>query len=315
MRSLTALLSLATMLAGTPAHATTPHAATRQPEIRTSDVERFFQLYDRTHGKPTVAQLQSDYLERGTPGLQQFITSRIHSADKLAAAIKQAPAAYADARSCAQALPAVRQQLRGVFSRLTDIYPPTTLPPVTVVIGRNNTGGTTTADGVIIGLETICRANWMDADITARLVHLIAHEYAHVQQPAAQVDPPAGATLLFQSLLEGGAEFIGELISGQVSNVQLQDWTRGHECEIERRFLAQAGGTDISSWLYNGPGTAAKPGDLGYWVGYRIARAYYAQAHDPHKAVADILAINNDNAAAFLRNSGWTPVTDCQRAH
>jgi hypothetical protein len=312
MRPLITLLLLVTLFADAGIHAATPAAATRQPEIRTGDVERFFQLYDRTHGKPTAAQLQSDYLDRGTPGLQQFIASRIHNADKLAAAITQAPTAYADARGCAQALPAVRRQLHTVFSQLAAIYPPATFPPVTVVIGRNNTGGTTTADGVIIGLETICRANWLDADITARLVHLIAHEYAHVQQPAAQVDPPPGATLLFQSLIEGGAEFIGELTSGQVNNIQLQRWTRGHECRIERDFLAAAHGTDTSSWLYNGAGTAAKPGDLGYWVGYRIARAYYAQAHDKRQAIADILAVDNDNAEAFLKRSGWTPAGDCR---
>jgi hypothetical protein len=87
-------------------------AATHQPEIRADDVERFFQLYDRTHGKPTAAQLQSDYLDRGTPGLQQFIASRIHDADQLAAAIARAPAVchritrtyYAQARDKRQAI-------------------------------------------------------------------------------------------------------------------------------------------------------------------------------------------------------------------
>jgi hypothetical protein len=290
-------------------HATLPIA--RQPEIRTSDVDRFFQLYDRSHGQPSAAQLQSQYLDRGTDGLKQFITSRIHSADKLAAAIAKSPQDYATARQCTDALPAVRRQLRGVFARLAKLDPTAAFPPVTVVIGRNNTGGTTTADGVIIGLETICRSNWMDPDITARLVHLIAHEYAHVQQPAAQVDPPAHATLLFQALIEGGAEFIGEQTSGQVSNLQLQRWTRGHECRIERDFLAATHGSDVSKWLYNGPGTAAAPGDLGYWVGYRITRAYYEQAADKRQAIADILQVNNDNADAFLRRSGWTPATDC----
>src|SRR3546814_7940160 len=100
-------------------------------------------------------------------------------------------------------------------------------------------------------------SDW-SSDVCSSDLHLIAHEYAHVQQPAAQVDAPPGATLLFQSLIEGGAEFIGELTSGQVSNIQLQRWTHGHECRIERDFLAAAHGTDTSPWLYNGAGTAAK---------------------------------------------------------
>ena len=185
-------------------------------------MQRFYQLYDRTDGKPTAEQLQSAYLDKGSAGLDQFVQSRIDNAGKLAAAITASPEVYRAARECAKTLPAVRRQLGDVFVRLAALYPPAAFPPVTVVIGRNNTGGTTTASGVIIGLETICRANWMNPDITARLVHLIAHEYVHVQQPAAQVDPPADATLLFQALIEGGAEFVGELISGEVANVQLQ---------------------------------------------------------------------------------------------
>ncbi len=103
-------------------HATTTDA--HQPDIRTSDVDRFFQLYDRTHGQPSEAQLQSRYLDRGTDGLKQFVTSRIDNAGKLAAAIAKAPQVYAEARHCASALPAVRRQLRGVFTRLASSIRP-----------------------------------------------------------------------------------------------------------------------------------------------------------------------------------------------
>ena len=41
-------------------------------------------------------------------------------------------------------------------------------------------------------------------------------EYAHVQQPSAQLEDP-DATVLTTALIEGGAEFVGELISGSVS--------------------------------------------------------------------------------------------------
>jgi len=292
-------------------HATEPAATPPAAQVRIDDVQRFYQLYDRTDGHPAANRLQSDYLDQGSPGLKQFVHSRIGSADKLAAAIDKAPDAYLDARACAATLPAVRQQLGDVFSRLAAIHPQAVFPPVTVVIGRNTTGGTTTASGVIIGLETICRANWMEPDITARLTHLIAHEYVHLQQPAARIDPPPEASVLFLSLIEGGAEFIGEQISGQVANIHLQRWTQGHECTIERRFLAEADGTDVTPWLYNGPGTPEQPGDLGYWVGYRIAKSYYEQAVDKQQAVAEILSINNDTAAGFLAKSGWKPAGGC----
>jgi hypothetical protein len=203
-------------LFSTFAHAATqpepPSTTSRQPVVRIDDVARFYAVYDKADGKPSAAALQAGYLDTGSPGLRQFVTARISSAEKLADAIAKSPQDFRNARHCVPMLPAARDQLRRVFSALTTLDPQATLPPVTIVIGRNNTGGTTTASGVTIGLEVICRSNWLAPDITQRLVHLIAHEYVHVQQPAAQVAPPANATVLFASLVEGGAEFIGELI-------------------------------------------------------------------------------------------------------
>jgi len=286
-------------------------APTRQPAVRFDDVTRFYAVFDQAHGHPTAAALKAGYLDPGSPGLRAFVQARIGSAQKLAEAIERSAADFDDARRCMSVLPAVRDRLRPVFARLAKLDPNASFPPVTFVIGRDNTGGTTTAAGVTIGLEVICRSNWLDPDIVQRLVHLIAHEYVHVQQPAAQIDPPPGATLLFQSLVEGGAEFIGELTSGEVLNRHLQRWTQGKACPIERDFAAHAMDSDVSAWLYNGPGTSDHPGDLGYWVGYRIVRAYYRNSHNKAQAIQDILHVDNANAAAFLARSGWRADDDC----
>jgi len=307
------LFSMLTSVAqATPAR--TIDTATPLPSVRIDDVTRFFAVYDQSHGKPSAAELQTGYINPGSTGLHEFITARIGSAQALAKAITKSPQDYRNARHCMRALPAVRERLRRVFAKLARIDPHATFPPVTIVIGRNNTGGTTTAEGVTIGLEVICRANWLDPNIVERLVHLIAHEYVHVQQPAAQVAPPDNATLLFQSLVEGGAEFIGELISGEVTNSHLKQWALGKRCRIERQFQAHAMGTETSGWLYNGPGTPEKPGDLGYWVGYRIVRAYYIHANNKQRAIQAILHVNNANAADFLKHSGWRAEDDCKGA-
>lgn len=287
-------------------------AAPAPVEIRTDDVARFFALYDRTDGTPTAAQLQGEYLDRGTDGLREFVEARIGSAGKLARKIREEPQLYVEARTCAAALPDIRTRVDDAFVRLADIYPRASFPPVTLVVGRGTSGGTTTPSGVTVGLEVICGASWLGPDIRDRFVHLIAHEYAHVQQPGAAVEPPEDATLLYRVLLEGGAEFIAELTSGQVSNVHLQAWTRGKECEIEREFLAASPGTDVSQWLYNGVGDRQHPGDLGYWVGYRIASAHYARAADKQAAIAELIRLGPDDAQRYLEASGWKP--DCPGA-
>lgn len=312
---MSALRRLGRSLAGAAALvvAALAHGAGAAPPVvfQTDDIDRFYRVYDAAHGHPTADQLQSQYLAPGTQALHQFVVSRIGDAAKLAAAIEKRPDDFAQARTCLGALAKTRSQLPAVYARFATLHPASTFPPVTFVIGRDNTGGTTTRDGVVLGLETMCRTTILGADVGDRLTHIIAHELAHVQQPAGQVDAPPGATLLFQALLEGGAEFVAELSSGDVSYGHMKTWTRGKECAIEQAFEKDAMGSDISHWLYNGFGTPDQPGDLGYWVGYRIAKSSYEHAVDKKQAIADLLNVSNDNAAAFLARSGWKPQTGC----
>lgn len=279
-------------------------AAIVGPRILTQDVDRFYKVYDAAHGHPTEAQLQRDYIDAGSDGLHQFTKVRNLTGGTLAQALAQHPADYSGARRCAAALGEVRRRLTVALRKLGELYPEAQYPPVTILVGRDNTGGTTTAAGVLIGLETICRADWLEQNVEDRLVHLIAHEYAHVQQPVTQTDN-ADATVLLASEIEGGAEFIAELTSGSVSNTQFAVWTKGRERRIETAFVADEYSTDKSKWLYNGPGTPQKPGDLGYWVGYRIAKSYYRHAADKRAAVHDIIQVQD--AKAFLAKSGWFP--------
>jgi hypothetical protein len=299
------------LAAAVVAGATLAYGAAPAVDMRADDVDRFYRVYDAAHGEPTAAQLQAGYLDPGSEALHQFVVSRIGDAGKLAGAIAKRPASYAGARACLGELAKTNSQLPSVYARLADVYPKAKFPPVSFVIGRDSTGGTTTADGIVIGLETMCRMNLMGADVGDRFTHIIAHELAHVQQPASAVDAPPNATLLFQALVEGGAEFVAELTSGDVSYGHMKTWTRGKECAIEQAFQKDATGSDLSHWLYNGFGTSDKPGDLGYWVGYRISKAYYAQAIDKKQAISDLLNVDADNAAAFLKRSGWAPQTGC----
>jgi uncharacterized protein YjaZ len=133
-------------------------------------------------------------------------------------------------------------------------------------------------------------------------VHTIVHEYAHVQQFPALDDDPL-PTVLEASLMEGGAEFTAELVSGGVGYSQLAAQTKGREKEIETAFVADEYKTDLSRWLYNS--TLERPGDLGYWVGYRIVKSYYLHAADKRQAFRDILELTDPKL--FLARSGWYP--------
>lgn len=276
------------------------------PPVRTDDVTRFFQVFDAADGRPGAEALQLGYLDAGSDALRGFSELRIGSMERLAKAIADKPALFGKARACAASLPEIRKRVGDALDELGTVLPSSRFPPVTVLVGRGTTGGVTTPAGVVIGLEALCNADWMQADVADRFVHLIAHEYVHVQQHGAAVEV-AEPTLLYQVLLEGGAEYVGELISGQVANAHLQDWARDRECALGREFLASKDDADLSRWLYNGRGDDNRLGDLGYWMGYRIAHAYVNAADDRQQAVVELLDVGPDTAAALFEASGWQP--------
>ncbi|WP_331650382.1 DUF2268 domain-containing putative Zn-dependent protease [Dokdonella sp.] len=276
-----------------------PYAAV----IHTDDVDRFYRLYDATHGHPSAEQLQRDYLDVGTEGLHELARQRRVTGARIAETLAQRPALYADAKRCLAVLPRVRGRLATAIATLARLHPQSQLPPVTIAVGRGKPVGIgSPLTGVQIGLEALCATEWLNPDVEQRFVTVIAHEYAHTQQAAALVDKEH-PTVLEGSLVEGAAEFVAELIAGHASYAYFPALTRGRERAIETAFAADLDKTDLSDWLYNS--TPDKPADLGYWVGYRIVKAYYLHASDKRVALSDIFAMTD--AHAFLEKSGWQP--------
>jgi hypothetical protein len=296
------LAGLTSAAPGTPATPKDPHGG---PDIRLEDVERFFQIYDSADGHPTGDQLQRDYLDAGSEGLHRFARLRDVSGIRIAESISKRPEIYSGARRCVAALPRVRERLDSALRELGRLYPEASFPPVTIAVGRGKPVGVADASGVMIGLEALCATNWLDVNVEDRFVHVIAHEYAHVQQArrAPALYDNEKPTVLELSLIEGAAEFTAEMISGDLAYRQLRASTQGHELEIESAFAAAEGKTDLSNWLNNS--TPEKPGDLGYWVGYRIVKAYYQRAADKRRAFDEILGMTDPKA--FLAGSGWYP--------
>ncbi|MDP3854985.1 DUF2268 domain-containing putative Zn-dependent protease [Phenylobacterium sp.] len=300
------VVALLVLAASSPAWAAPP----RRAVVLTQDVTRFYEVYDAAGGQPSAGQLDRDYLGQGSEGLRHFAQVRNVTGARIADTLGRRPEIYVAARRCLTVLPAVKRRLTTAFGKLARLYPEATLSPVTIVVGRGRPIGVADSSGVAMGLEALCAADFMHPDLEDRFVHTIAHEYGHIQQAQALKDlepGDAGATVLRMSLMEGAAEFVGELISGAPGNHQHRAWTKGREAQIEAAFVADQDKTDLSAWLNNGPGTAEKPGDLGYWVGHRIVKAYYDRAPDKRQALADIFEMADPKA--FLTASGWRPAS------
>jgi len=264
--------------------------APEKAEFITSDIPRFWVAFDQVQaGKPGNPFVQ--YLSAGTKGVKGFTPNRIISADSLLSAARRKKQDYLKARSGSLEILTKEKQCRAAFYALEYWYPAAVFPPVYVVVGRFNSGGTVSADGLIIGAEKVNPDG---------LPYIVAHELIHFQQKIAYKD----SSLLEQCIVEGSADFVGELISGQIAtSAEAYTYGKAHEKALWQEFQGKMNKADFSDWLYGTSGKDKRPNDLGYWIGYQICQAYFNKAKDKKKALYDIL--NTKDCKLLLQQSGY----------
>jgi hypothetical protein len=288
-------------------------------EIVTSDIAHFWAAYDAGGKNGTIAPFQGEYLDRASPGLRDFAAKKGVTASSLAQMVTSYPRYFAAVRVPMMRLATdttATDSVRAALTRLREIYPTAHLAPVTLLVGRFNTGGTIDYSGILIGAEFYADAATPRDELGSfertnvhgidSLAYIVTHESVHVQQSYAGSVHASGATLLEQAFLEGSADFVGELASHGNINAWLQPWALPREAQLWSEFQLAMDGTDWSQWLYNqNTATADRPGDLGYFIGYRIAKAYYDAQSDKRAAVREIIGARD--VKAFLAKSGYDP--------
>lgn len=262
--SLCLIFGLAGLSAFAAAH------APETPVIHIEDVARFYKVYDAAHGHPTAQQLQSDYIDPGSPGLHHLAEIRNVSGASIAKALAGHPQIFSDAKRCMTVLPEVRPRVAAALRRLARLYPKAEFPAVTIAVSRGKPAGVADASGVIIGLEASCAVTYDNPNIEDRFVHEIAHEYTHVEQalqsPALYNNPKP--TVLEASLIEGAADFTATLITGEIAfHSPYAPSDKARDKEVETQFIADEDKTDLSHWIDNG--TLTEPGTLA--IGSAIA--------------------------------------------
>ena len=144
-----------------------------EPVIHIEDVARFYRVYDAAGGHPDAAQLQRDYLDRGSDGLHNFARLRNITGTAIAATLATRPELYTGAQRCMAVLPAVRRRLQGALATLGRLYPAARFPPVTIAVSRGKPVGVADGSGVMIGLEALCATDWLSPNVEDRFVHVI----------------------------------------------------------------------------------------------------------------------------------------------
>jgi len=312
-RSVFPCLAATSFLLAGCGHLTAPHGSPDPTAVQivTEDIPRFWAAFDAMKSATDTLPLRTEYLDRGTVGLKDFTNARWKNAKTLAAMVWPLRVYYASIRQNTLTVQSMEPSIRRTFQTLHGMYDNAVFPDVYFAIGGMSTGGTTSNDGLLIGVEMFSRASdspvsvlspWGQSVVRSIdvLPAIVAHELTHYQQRYS------APNLLAQSIREGSADFVSELLTGRMINDSIHVYGNAHEAEIWRDFKTQMNGSDLSKWLYNGGSVTAgsgRPADLGYYVGYKITAAYYAKVSDKRQALRDILQIKD--FSAFLAASGY----------
>lgn len=285
--------------------------------IHIEDVERFAKVFSATKGRPTASDIQKGYLDNASYGVSVFTPGRIGDAARLANKVSADPALYSRAvRECLPRVEEATADLRAIYLALQGLLPDQPLPQIYVVIGAGNSGGTAGPGAQVIGLEVLCAENPSAVGFRTALRRFFAHETVHTfQQDISGVEK---SPLLGEALIEGAADFIAALVTGEVPEPDRASWASQREGMLWDQFqkdmpVSLATVRDnppvnavkaVNRWLHNYK--SAPPGwpsEAGYWVGMRIWTAYYAASTDKHRAIRDMLKWNDPEL--ILRQSGY----------
>lgn len=305
------LVAAATLVAGChPSTAPDGFPSPSQAVIVTTDIPAFWSAFDQIDAMSDTVPLRG-YIDNGSVGLKDFTSLRWKDAKTLTQMVWNQRVYYASIRATTLAAAQKEAEIRLAFAVADTLIDDAIFPNVYFAIGGMSTGGTVSDNGLLIGVELFSRASdsptdaltpWQKSVIRSSeiLPAIVAHELVHYQQRYA-----GGRTLLGQSLREGSADFVGKILAGRTVNEAIEAYGLAHEAQLWAEFQQDMAGTDISKWLYNGGTVTAtsRPADLGYFIGARIAEAYYKRSPDKHRAIQEILRIRDFNA--FLAASGY----------
>lgn len=277
----------------------------------TSDLDHFWHAYTLSAGRLFEEQeaiFDSLYIQKASDCLKEILASQKMRAADFVRAIQSEPDYFAKCQAASKTVMGYEKQVRDYLDRFKLIYPKLRLADIYFMFTRFYTGGQSKKAGIAIGMDFWSLPDsdtvHFQSPLLKELVRkpamvpvTIVHELAHRNQ-----DINGNNSLLRSCLQEGGADFIAYLVTRQVNNPAMYDFGNAHEKELWERFERDMQTGLTSYWLYNNFG-AARPRDLGYWMGFKICEYYYTSRADKEAAIMDILRMASPER--FLKASGY----------
>jgi len=231
-------------------------------EVSDGDVHRFVDAMRRLSAGDSSCAALEDYFRDASRGLRAYDSKLGMNRRQLCSAIRRSPARYSAIEAKLGGLDSAVARVDSIFARFHALYPEGRQPGVYFVVGAGMAAGTTTHTSdpvVLIGVER--------AGDPSRLSSTVAHEFVHTQQDYPWIGIFTGGpsflrgTLLRQSIMEGSANLIAELVTGAPTH---NEYAEAHEAELWADFAREMHGKDYSRWLWNGgnPKRGDRPADL-----------------------------------------------------
>ncbi len=267
-----------------------------QLKVYTSDIDNFWVAYDSirktTDHSKQLSLINNLYIDKGTKGLHSFMKSRNFTDSLYVELINDFPLFWNSVRKNTLSIKDRKEELSAAVANLQRLYPDLKEAEIYFTIGGLTTGGTITDYSILIGSEIAAGDKTVDVSefdnnflhqvfqnqSADNFVFLNIHEYVHTQQTGSR------KRVLNHSLHEGSCDFIAELALGSPKQTHYHKYGLAHEAEVKKAFKRDMFTNRLSNWLYNG--NSKKEGsDLGYFMGYVIAKAYNQQAADKVAAI------------------------------
>lgn len=302
---------------------TNSNAQNKQQTIVFKDIDNFWIAFDSvqttTDSLKQLNILQRLYVDKGTPGLKAFMEAKGYTTAGWLACIRSYPKYWASIRPKTLKIKAVNEELNPYIAKFKKTYPAFKPGNIYFTIGAMRSGGTTQGDKVLIGAELATgdpevdiselpsnTQNWLKTYFGIYpfkdIVLLNMHEFVHTQQKGR------GNTLLTQTILEGTADFVAELITGKIPSLAYMTYGKQHEADLKKKFKEEMFLDSYGNWLYNGASNNFGVADLGYYMGYSICKNYYQQAKDKKAVIKELIELdysNDETIEKFLAKTGY----------
>ncbi len=293
-----------------------------QTIVHTGDIDNFFQAFDSIQTtkdkEKQIEFVQKIYLDKGSLGIKYAINNsvdggKIATAKHWADLIINAKENLLRIRPYFENLPSQAKILDLKFKFFKDQYPYFKDGNVYFFIGLGMFGGRPVDNNVFVGSELYAneKSDWA--------VYVVIHEFVHTLQNRSN------DALLAHCLNEGACDFIAEVINQKNLSETFPngyiDFGNKNEKDVWKEFKKYIQSNEkgiFFDWLYGNKGrnlNGTQMKYLGYFIGFKICKAYYDNSIDKKQAIKDIIEMDvstDEKARAFLLKSGYIPKKDIQ---